>query len=86
MMNFGTLGPRMKMKPEGFLIRSFLTARVTLIMNWATRLRRITITVSCARMPALFMPLTLGLRSVSKSSLAELLVLSEAGLRARSFW
>jgi hypothetical protein len=67
-MNFGTLGPRMKMKPEGFLIRSFLTARVTLIMNWATRLRRITITVSCARMPALFMPLTLGLRSVSKSS------------------
>jgi len=68
MMNFGTLGPRIKMKPEGFLIRSFLTARVTLIMNWATRLRKITITVSCARMPALFMPLTLGLRSVSKSS------------------
>ena len=45
MMNFGTFGPRMMIKPEGFLVLSFLTARVTLIMNWAMRLSRMTIAV-----------------------------------------
>ncbi|MBM4333349.1 MAG: hypothetical protein FJ117_19380 [Deltaproteobacteria bacterium] len=36
-MNLGTLGPGMMIKPDGFWIRSFLTARVTLMINWATR-------------------------------------------------
>jgi hypothetical protein len=46
MMNLGTFGPRMVMKPFGFLILSFLTARVTLMMNLETLLRRIVIKVS----------------------------------------
>ena len=41
-----TFGPRMVMKPFGFLILSFLTARVTLMMNIETLLRRIVIKVS----------------------------------------
>jgi len=31
MMNLGTLGPGITMKPFGFLVRSFLTARVTFL-------------------------------------------------------
>ena len=62
MMNLGTLGPGITMKPFGFLVCSFLTARVTLIMNWATRLSTMTIAVSWTRMPVRFMLLTLGLR------------------------
>ena len=41
-----TFGPRMIMKPFGFLILSFLTVRVILMMNVETFLRRMVIRVS----------------------------------------
>jgi len=56
------------------------------MMNCETRLGRIAIRVSWARIPARFSPLTFGLSKISKSSLAVLFSLSEAGRRDRRVW
>ena len=54
-------------------------------MNRVIRFSNTTITAICERMGACAMPLTLGLASIQKSSLAVELVLSEAERRGLSF-
>lgn len=86
-MNFGTLGPGIKMWYGGDLLYwiFFLRARVILTIKRAILLSRITTTAICARTPAFFRPRILGFERIQKSSLADELVLSEAERRVLSF-
>ena len=87
-INFGTLGPGMKMRYGGDLLFWILClkAKETFTMKWANLLIRTTMTANCVSTPAVLMPRILGFDKIEKSSFAEELVLSEAERRSFSFW